>query len=353
MDLGYFQRVNNIYESSSRQESDLYLLNKHTNDHFRDTIDYHVVTRTYYNDENYKEIDEEYELLIARDADANTMQKKIKARPGQCVNLGDYIQWGNQTWIVTLVDPDNKSYCSGQMKLCQAVLHWKKTDGTIVNRPAYVEDFTKYSGGETSNGVITVGDNQYGCIVPLDNECLHLKREMRFVLDELLECPDVYRITNRKLALNNYNIFGRGGTITLTMTIDGFNADEDRYVIVDTDTGTKGWICNYGELEQPGVKPEETIRYDIYGLDSLAIGAKKKFMATFENEKGEDISDSIKNYRMEIRSSATIEIYDGIDEFSKYIRPTNDKRNVGKTIYINVLIDNNIVAQKEVAITES
>ena len=76
-------------------------------------------------------------------------------------------------------------------------------------------------------------------------------------------------------------------------------------------------------------------------------------MATFENEKGEDISDSIKNYRMEIRSSATIEIYDGIDEFSKYIRPTNDKRNVGKTIYINVLIDNNIVAQKEVAITES
>ena len=43
MDISYFQKINNTYNAKSKQEVDLYLLNQHVDNHFADTIDYHVV----------------------------------------------------------------------------------------------------------------------------------------------------------------------------------------------------------------------------------------------------------------------------------------------------------------------
>ena len=37
--------INNTYKSQSKQETDLYLLNRHVDECFADTIDYHVVKR--------------------------------------------------------------------------------------------------------------------------------------------------------------------------------------------------------------------------------------------------------------------------------------------------------------------
>ena len=71
MDMSYFQKINNTYKSQSKQETDLYLLNRHVEECFADTIDYHVVKRN----------GEPYELLIIKDTDGNTFKKKIKARP--------------------------------------------------------------------------------------------------------------------------------------------------------------------------------------------------------------------------------------------------------------------------------
>ena len=45
MDLSYFQKINNTYESQSNQETDLFLLNRYVDDCFADSIDYHVVKR--------------------------------------------------------------------------------------------------------------------------------------------------------------------------------------------------------------------------------------------------------------------------------------------------------------------
>ena len=54
MDISYFQKINNTFGAKSKQEVDLYLLNQHIDEHFADTIDYHVV----------KKNGEPFELLI-------------------------------------------------------------------------------------------------------------------------------------------------------------------------------------------------------------------------------------------------------------------------------------------------
>lgn len=236
MNLDYFRMINNTYKSQSKQETDLYLLNRHVDECFADTIDYHVVKRN----------GEPFELLIIKDTDGNTFKKKIKSKHSEPFNLGDYIEWNDQIWIVTLIDTDDKTYHSGYMYQCTVLLRWQNSKSEIIERWAYSEDFTKYSTGIKSNNTLTVGDYQYGLTLPVDEETKFIKRDKRFPIDfEGVEPPDVYKLTNRKilLAATDNNSFGRGGILTWTLSFDEFNTNTDKKI--NLNNGENVWICNY------------------------------------------------------------------------------------------------------------
>lgn len=236
MDITYFQKINNIYNSKSRQETDLYLLNRQIDNNFDGNIDYHVVKRN----------GEPFELIIVKDTDGNTFKKKIKSKNSQPFNLGDYIEWQEQMWLVTRLDPDDKANHSGYMYLCTVPLRWQNSEGKIIERFAYSEDFTKYSAGTTGNNFLVIGDNQYGLTLPVDSETKKLARDMRFAIDfDDSDKPDTYILSNRKVNLNNYEYFNRGGTIILTLSFDAFKSDCDK--LVDFGDDKKVWICDYKE----------------------------------------------------------------------------------------------------------
>ena len=144
MDITYFQKINSTYNSKSKQETDLYLLNRQIDNNFDGNIDYHVVKRN----------GEPFELIIVKDTDGNTFKKKIKSKNSQPFNLGDYIEWQGQMWLVTRLDPDDKANHSGYMYLCTVPLRWQNSEGKIIERFAYSEDFTKYSAGTTGNNFL-------------------------------------------------------------------------------------------------------------------------------------------------------------------------------------------------------
>ena len=290
MDISYFQKINNTYNAKSKQEVDLYLLNQHVDNHFADTIDYHVVKRN----------GEPFELLIIKDTDGNTFKKKIKSKNSTPFNLGDYIEWNNQIWLVTLLDTDDKTYHSGYMYLCTVPLRWQNSEGKIIERYVYSEDFTKYSSGTTGNNTITIGDNQYGLTLPIDSETRKLVRDMRFPIDfEDAEKPDIYKLTNRKVNLNNNEYFGRGGTMILTMSYDAFNAEEDKRVVMDN--GKEVWVCNYTEVSTPTppsepTTPDETedlsAKITFKGSQELIIGGSYKTLTgSFVDKDGNTTSD--------------------------------------------------------------
>lgn len=274
MNLDYFRMINNTYNAKSKQEVDLYLLNQHVDNHFADSIDYHVVSRN----------GEPFELLIIKDTDGNTFKKKIKSKHSTPFNLGDYIEWNGQFWIVTLLDTDDKAYHSGYMYLCTVPLRWQNSEGKIIERYAYSEDFTKYSSGTTGNNTITIGDNQYGLTLPIDSETRKLVRDMRFPIDfEDAEKPDIYKLTNRKVNLNNNEYFGRGGTMVLTMSYDAFNADKDKRVVMDN--GKEVWVCNYTEVSTPPTPPSEQTTpdetEDLFGTISGSKNLKVNIPTTY------------------------------------------------------------------------
>ena len=347
MDISYFQKINNTYNAKSKQEVDLYLLNQHVDNHFADTIDYHVVKRN----------GEPFELLIIKDTDGNTFKKKIKSKNSTPFNLGDYIEWNNQIWLVTLLDSDDKTYHSGYMYLCTVPLRWQNSEGKIIERYVYSEDFTKYSSGITGNNTITIGDNQYGLTLPIDSETRKLARDMRFPIDfEDAEKPDIYKLTNRKVNLNNNEYFGRGGTMILTMSYDAFNAEEDKRVVMDN--GKEVWVCNYTEVSTPTppsepTTPDETedLSATISGTSNLHIGVTRNYTATLSDKDSNVVQWDDTKYGWNVASD--FDVKQSVTE-NKISLTVEDEDFIDSSFILQVikLDDNSVIGDFEITVAD-
>ena len=98
MDIEYYMKLQNAYGTKNKREKNLAKINKHADRHFEDTFDTQDVLVN----------NEPMQLMIVRDTDNNTYKKKIKSRHNDIIRLGDYIEWNNQIWIITLLDTDDK-----------------------------------------------------------------------------------------------------------------------------------------------------------------------------------------------------------------------------------------------------
>lgn len=335
MDFSYFHKINNAYLSKSKQETELYLVNRNEDMYLYDNIDYAQVLRN----------GEPFEMIIIKDTDGNTYKKKIKSKHDTPFNLGDYIEWNNQIWLVTLLDTNDKVHHSGYMYLCTAKLHWQNSGGTIIERPVYVEDFTKYSTGTYSNNAITIGENQYGLHIPIDEETKKLRRDMRFVIDfDDVERPDVYKLSNRKMALNNDTYFGRGGTMILTLSYDVFNSNNDRLVDFK---GKKVWICDYKNYYSGVIPPEttENLSGNIIGADSIKINLPRSYHVVFTDENGNEVSDC--NFQWNIIGSSNIK--KKIEKNTIELFVDNDSL-AGESFLLQVLVNEKLITEKSILI---
>ena len=347
MDISYFQKINNTCNTKSKQEVDLYLLNKHVDDHFADTIDYHVVKRN----------GEPFELLIIKDTDGNTFKKKIKSKHSTPFNLGDYIEWNNQIWLVTLLDPNEKTYHSGYMYLCTVPLRWQNSEGKIIERYAYSEDFTKYSTGVTGNNTIQIGENQYGLTLPIDSETKKLRRDLRFPIDfDDAEQPDIYDLTNRKVNLNNNEYFGRGGIMVVTMSFGAFNATNDKKVTLED--GKEVWICDYKEVNEepsdpttPPENPDEMtdLRIVISGNKNLKVGFSRNYTASITDADG-NVVEWDNTYSWNVVSDFDVKQEVTNNKIKLLVE---DEDCVDSLILLSVSKDGQTVAELEVTVVEA
>lgn len=283
MDINYFKKIQNAYGTKNKHERELAKVNRELSKHFADTFD----TETVLINGVTKD------LMIIKDTDGNTFKKKIKSRHDEKFNLGDYVFWNNQHWLITLLDPDEKTWNRGYMYLCTVLLRWQNVNGEIVERWGYSEDFTKYSSGIAGNNTLQTGDNQYGLTIPIDSETKKLKRDLRFPidLDDAAE-PDIYKISNRKVNLNNNLYFQRGGTMNLTLSYDSFNKTTDR--VIKKDDGSQVWICDY---HSPTTPPSPDI-LSILGGTTLKCGRAKTWTVKFTDGEGNEIANSDFNWNI-------------------------------------------------------
>lgn len=200
------------------------------------------------------------------------------------------------------------------MYLCTVPLRWQNPEGKVIERWGYCEDFTKYSNGVTGNNTITFGDNQYGLTLPVDNETKKLKRGMRFPMDfDDSECPDIYKLTNRKVKLSDNQYFRRGGTMVVTMSFDFFHPNDDKKITMEN--GREVWICDYNHfpaspLPYPPIPDEMTdLRAVISGEKELSVSYASTYTVAFmDRNTGRDIQWKDVNFSWNIVSDFEHEI---------------------------------------------
>ena len=346
MDINYFKKIQNAYGTKSRREKELVKINHEMSKHFEDTFDTEEVLLN----------DIPTQLMIIKDTDGNTFKKKIKSVHGNKFNLGDYVKWNNQMWLITLVDVDEKTWNRGYMYLCTVPLRWQNSEGKIIERYVYAEDFTKYSNGVTGNNTITIGDNQYGLTLPVDEETKKLKRDMRFPMDfDDSEQPDIYKLTNRKVKLSDNQYFGRGGTMVVTMSFDAFNTNEDKKVVMEN--GQEVWICNYNNSTSPlppiPQPPNETtdLRCMISGNTNLKNGYRRTYTVTFKDTTGNIVDWKGLNYQWNIVANFKISQNEHENKIDLFV--DNEDLVYSKTSFLlQIIVQDVVITETKIHIIE-
>lgn len=289
------------------------------------------------------------------DTQLQSMQRKGLFTRGN-VKDGMYVFFEGGYWLIIGFPGTNGIYEKATMSLCQFKLRWQNSDGQIIERWAYTEDFTKYSNGLTGNNTLTIGDNQYGLTLPIDSETKKLKRDMRFPIDfDDCEQPDVYKLTNRKVKLNDNNSSGHGGTMIVTMSFDAFNPNDDKKVTMEN--GQEVWICNYNNSHTPlpltPQPPDETtdLRCVISGNKNLKNGYTRTYTALLFDKNDTAINWDDTLYYWNVQSDFPVQqIIDG----NKIKVKINDENLIGSsfTLQVRLKADDSIIAEDVILIIE-
>lgn len=333
-------KIQNAYGTKNRREKELAKVNHEMSKHFEDTFDTEDVLLN----------GKPFKLMIIKDTDGNTYKKKIKSKHNDKFNLGDYVEWNGQIWLITLIDSDEKTWNRGYMYQCPILLRWQNKTGDIVERWGYSEDFTKYSLGVTGNNTITLGDYQYGLTLPVDDETKVIKRDARFPIDiEGVEPPDVYKLTNRKILLTDNRQFGRGGILTWTLSFSEFNKNVDKKVKLSN--GSEVWICDYIDLSTPLPPSNETtvLNACISGNKNLKVDFSRTYTVNFTDESGNEIDWNDVDFSWNVESTFDIEQTTDGNTIKLFV---NDETLIGESFLLSVDIDDSAVAELEITVTD-
>lgn len=168
----YFSRLNQ--SGSTTREVRLNRERDYINRKIRDSLSFHPVT-----------IDGAEREAVVINSD-NLNEKTIISMPGEEILGGSIVDWADNHWIVTEVDPNQELYTKAIMLQCNHILKWINRRGDIVRRWCVIDDGTKYIVGQTSpaqNGVV-LGDTRVAAILPRDDETVKLDRSYRFLIDD-------------------------------------------------------------------------------------------------------------------------------------------------------------------------
>lgn len=277
--------------------------------------------------------------------------RKIHCPINADVKRGYYVNYEGTVWIIdTNVADVDGAYLSTRMSRCNNLLRWQDKEGNIVEKWAYNSDQTKYSNGEAGKDEIVVGDNQYAMLLPIDKDTKLLRRGMRFAVDfEDSDDPDIYRLTNRKVNLNNETYFNRGGTLSITLSLDFLDRNADKRIPLSS--GKTAWICNYNgtpssTLHPPGMADVKAL---ISGNTGLRNGYSRTYSASFFDKGNNEVDLNMQNYQWNIISEFDVA---HTTNGNKITVSVNDESLIGASFFIELVVGNTAASKIKVNILE-
>lgn len=275
---------------------------------------------------------------------ANGVTVKFQTLYDTPIIVGDIIYDSNKDEYLICTeasDIDGINY-KGKFTLCNWILKWQKSDGTILEYPCHNINSTQYNSGEMSNKNFTVGSSQHMLYLPCDENTVALSTPQRFYLDKATINPTSFIVTQNDTTSHNY---GKKGLVVVTVMEYPNNSATDR-----PDLG----ICDYIEVNTDNDicccrMAKAVIEYNTAVIKSG--GDSQKFIGKFYDEKGNEVADIVPHWTVvcdfadklmveELDNSISIRIDDDLyidEEFKIMCSSENDKIEVSPdTLIIKV-----------------
>lgn len=264
---------------------------------------------------------------------ANGVTVKFQTLYDSPIVVGDVIYDTNKDEYLICTeafDLDGINY-KGKFTLCNWILKWQKSDGTILEYPCYDVNSTQYNSGEMSNKNFTVGSSQHMLTLPCDENTVELSTPQRFYLDKATNNVTSFIVTQNDTTSYNY---GKKGIVVVTVMEYPNISATDRpdlgicdYIYIDDDDGDELCCCRTAKA---------VIEYN---TDIIKSGGDvQTFVGKFYDENNNEITDIVPHWTIvcdfyeklqieELGNSITIGIDDDsyVDEDFKIV--CSDKNN--------------------------
>lgn len=143
--------------------------------------------------------------------DNTTMQKKIIFRPDTKIEVGSYIEYSDEIWLIREFQKDGLSPY-GKAYFCNQTLNWEGLEKPI---PCYTEDSAYNDKGEINLDYFSMVDGKIACYVPVNEITNHIEQNMRFTFNsnkmmvfevisiKNVTTPTIYKIIMKKVEYFN------------------------------------------------------------------------------------------------------------------------------------------------------
>ena len=219
---------------------------------------------------------------------ANGVRVKFQTLIDSPVIVGDILYDSNQDSYLICTESFNIDgiHWQGRLTLCNWILKWQKSDGTILEYPCHDMNTTQYNSGEQSNRQFTIGSSQHMLTLPCDDNTVILKTPQRFFLDKDYEHPTTFIVTQNDTTSYNY---GKKGLVKVTVTEYAIDHDEDNFEL---------GICDYKSKEdlETDTGEDDLVSKSTIGYDTKIIksgGSPQTFTAKFYDESGNQVENVV------------------------------------------------------------
>ena len=250
------------------------------------------------------------------------------------VKIGDYFHdtKDNTYWLVYNSFNVDDIHYEGKMILCNYLLKWQLSDGTIVERWANTISTSNSDRGETGNNVLITSSNSYSILIGYCEEGLELDEKRVFIDNRITSPTKVYKITGSD-NVSNYS-GNMGALLSFTAEKREFNPHTDNQ---------KLRICDYIEPSSPTPPtpyPSNTatnIKAVISGNTHLRNSYKRTFTVKFTDENDNDVDWNHVDFKWHV-----IADFDVIQKTNgnKITLSVNDEKTIEKTFLLCLAVNN-------------
>lgn len=180
------------------------------------------------------------------------------------INVGDYIRWNNETWLVKSKENETiKSHQSVKVGKCNHNLKWIDGENKLIQKSCIVSAKTLYTTGIKDEKVIEIPNGMVGIQLPYDEDTKKLSRNQSFVFNKTK-----YKITF-------YDEKSCPGLIILICSETALNETKDD---LENEIADR-WVDSKDRLNQSTLNPEESvgITYEIDGADEIMWNQTKAY----------------------------------------------------------------------------